>query len=143
VVLDTCGVQVRARAAKKAINGMHEYKSACSAARTQAASHRRGSPFTGNRTALADLHVKPPAQKNKMAIEATEMGRNDKMQSISWESLLLPIVLMITGFVLLGAARFGTISLDRVENFWPMAIILVGLVELIPSEDTEQRASNE
>jgi hypothetical protein len=71
------------------------------------------------------------------------MSSNKKIQDIPWQSLLLPMVLMITGAVLLGADRFGTISLDRVTNFWPMAIILVGLVELIPSEDTKQRAGNE
>jgi hypothetical protein len=71
------------------------------------------------------------------------MSKNKKIKDTPWESLLLPIVLMITGAVLLGADSFGTISLDRVTNFWPMAVILVGLVELIPSEDTKQRAGNE
>jgi hypothetical protein len=70
------------------------------------------------------------------------MSKNKKIKDTPWESLLLPIVLMITGAVLLGADSFGTISLDRVANFWPMAVILVGLVELIPSEDTKQRAGN-
>ncbi len=65
---------------------------------------------------------------------------NKKNQDKQWQSLMLPIVLMITGAILLGADGFGTISLDRVTNFWPMAIILVGLAELIPSEETKQRA---
>ncbi|HEY1949372.1 MAG TPA: hypothetical protein VGG97_20360 [Bryobacteraceae bacterium] len=71
------------------------------------------------------------------------MSKNKKIQDTPWENLLLPLVLMITGAVLLGADSFGTISLDRVANFWPMAVILVGLVELIPSEDAKQRAGNE
>jgi hypothetical protein len=71
------------------------------------------------------------------------MSKNKKIKDTRWENLLLPLVLMITGVVLLGADSFGTISLDRVANFWPMAVILVGLVELIPSEDTTQRAGNE
>jgi hypothetical protein len=71
------------------------------------------------------------------------MNIKKKLQNISWQSLWLPIVLMITGAVLLGADSLGTISLDRVSNFWPMAIILVGLTELVPSEDTNQRAENE
>jgi hypothetical protein len=71
------------------------------------------------------------------------MSKNKKIQDTPWENLLLPLVLMMAGAVLLCADSFGTISLDRVANFWPMAVILVGLVELIPSEDTKQRAGNE
>ncbi|HMF76634.1 MAG TPA: hypothetical protein VK604_13320 [Bryobacteraceae bacterium] len=66
-----------------------------------------------------------------------------KIRDNQWQNLVLPLVLMITGVILLGADGFGTISLDRLTNFWPMAIILVGLVELIPSEETKQRAGND
>jgi hypothetical protein len=70
------------------------------------------------------------------------MNSNKKIQQ-TWQSLLLPIVLMLAGAILLGADRLGTISLARVTDFWPMAIILVGLAELIPSEDTQRRARND
>jgi hypothetical protein len=70
------------------------------------------------------------------------MNSNKKIQQ-SWQSVLLPIVLMLTGAILLGADSLGTISLARVADFWPMAVILVGLAELIPSEDTQQRAGND
>jgi hypothetical protein len=71
------------------------------------------------------------------------MSKNKIIRNIPWQSLLLPTVLMITGAVLMGANSLGAISLDRLTNFWPMAIILVGLVELIPSEDTQQKAGND
>ena len=65
------------------------------------------------------------------------------LSASNWRSIALPIVLMVTGAVLMGADGLGTLSLDNIKNFWPMAIILVGLVELIPSEDTHQGARNE
>ena len=70
------------------------------------------------------------------------MNRSKKIPQ-TWQSVLLPIVLMLTGVILLGADRLGTISLARVTDLWPMAIILVGLAELIPSEDTQRRADND
>lgn len=50
-----------------------------------------------------------------------------------WESLVLPLVLMITGLLVLFGADAGLLSLDRIQNLWPAAIILVGLAELLPS----------
>lgn len=47
-----------------------------------------------------------------------------------WESVALPIVLMITGLVLLGGDYLGMLSLDRIQNFWPIAIIVIGFMEL-------------
>jgi hypothetical protein len=61
----------------------------------------------------------------------------------NWESLALPFVLIITGAILMGADGFGTLSLDQIKNFWPMAIILVGLVELVQSGDAKERAGND
>jgi hypothetical protein len=69
------------------------------------------------------------------------MNINKQIEETSWQSLLLPVVLMITGAILLAAVSFGAISLDRLTNFWPMGIILVGLVELVSPEETKQRAS--
>jgi hypothetical protein len=53
-----------------------------------------------------------------------------------WESLALPIILMLTGLVLLGGSGLGVVSLDRIQNLWPLALILIGLSELIPSGDS-------
>lgn len=51
----------------------------------------------------------------------------------NWESLALPVILMLTGLVLVAASGFGVVSLDRIQNLWPVALVLVGLTELIPS----------
>lgn len=49
-----------------------------------------------------------------------------------WQTLALPFVLMITGVILLAGDGFGLLSLDRIQNLWPMAVILVGLADLMP-----------
>lgn len=62
------------------------------------------------------------------------MERNRKANwKQNWESLALPIILILTGLVLLIASGFGVVSLDRIQNLWPEALVLVGLTELIPS----------
>jgi hypothetical protein len=52
------------------------------------------------------------------------LGQND------WEGIALPIVLMITGVILLGGDYLGMLSLDRIQNLWPLALIVIGFVEL-------------
>ncbi len=62
------------------------------------------------------------------------MKRNRKADwKQNWESFALPIILMLTGLVLLVASSLGVVSLDRIQNLWPEALVLVGLTELIPS----------
>jgi hypothetical protein len=63
-------------------------------------------------------------------MSTNEFGSRHK----NWEGMALPLVLMITGLILLAGDHFGLLSLDRIQNLWPMAVILVGLVELIPSQ---------
>lgn len=49
---------------------------------------------------------------------------------LDWESIAIPIVLMLTGLILVGGDYFGVLSLDRIQNLWPAAVILIGLTEL-------------
>jgi hypothetical protein len=51
-----------------------------------------------------------------------------------WEGLALPVILMITGLILLAGDHLGVLSLDRIQNLWPMSVILVGLAELVPGK---------
>jgi hypothetical protein len=60
-----------------------------------------------------------------------------------WESLLLPIVLMLTGALVLAVADYGLVSLDRVRDLWPAAIILVGLADLLPQGRSAERGQHE
>ena len=50
----------------------------------------------------------------------------------NWQDLALPVVLLITGIILLGGDWIGLLSLDRIQNLWPVSFILVGLIELGP-----------
>jgi len=62
---------------------------------------------------------------------------------VAWKNLLLPVVLMATGAIVLASADFGLVSLDRVQNLWPAALILVGLVELLSEDSSAQRGQHE
>jgi hypothetical protein len=48
----------------------------------------------------------------------------------SWQNLAIPIVLLLTGLILIGGDGMGLLSLDRIQNFWPLALIVVGALEL-------------
>jgi Domain of unknown function (DUF5668) len=58
-----------------------------------------------------------------------------------WIDIVLPIVLTVTGLILIGGDRLGVLSLDRIQNLWPVALILIGVAELFPRP--EQVASAE
>ncbi len=57
------------------------------------------------------------------------------------ESLILPVILLLTGLILIGGDRVGILSLDRIENLWPMALILTGLSEMLTSGDEQAEKS--
>ena len=62
-----------------------------------------------------------------------------KPSNTDWENIALPIILILTGLVLLGAGLAGWLSLDRIQNLWPAAIILIGLAELLPQHNDRSR----
>ncbi len=51
----------------------------------------------------------------------------------SWQNLAIPMALLLTGLVLIGGNGMGLLSLDKIQNFWPLSLIVVGLMEL-PSD---------
>jgi hypothetical protein len=48
----------------------------------------------------------------------------------SWQNIAIPIVMLVTGLILIGGDTVGVLSLDRIQGFWPLALIAVGAVEL-------------
>ncbi len=62
------------------------------------------------------------------------------MKRTELENLILPVVLLLTGLILIGGDRVGILSLDRIQNLWPVAFILVGLTDLFSSD--EQRPAH-
>jgi hypothetical protein len=61
-----------------------------------------------------------------------------------WQGIAIPIALMITGIALLGGDLLGFLSLDRIQNFWPAAVIAIGVMELLSwhSEDRKPPADS-
>jgi len=56
----------------------------------------------------------------------------------SWQNVAIPIVFLLTGLVLVGGDSLGLLSLDRIQNLWPLSIILVGVLELVPARKERQ-----
>jgi hypothetical protein len=64
-------------------------------------------------------------------------------RQMDWKSLFLPIVLILTGALVLAVAGYGLVSLDRVQDLWPAAIILVGLADLFSEAPSTERGQHE
>ena len=62
-------------------------------------------------------------EHRRMTSEQMTSGRD-------WESVALPIAMILTGLVLVGGDLVGLLSLDRIQNCWPMALIAIGVMEL-------------
>ena len=48
-----------------------------------------------------------------------------------WQGIVLPLVLVITGLILVTGDLMGILSLERIQNYWPVAVIAIGLTDLI------------
>ncbi len=59
-------------------------------------------------------------------------------RSLRWQDVALPMILCLTGAILIGGDWFGVLSLDRIQQLWPTAFILTGLVELAPMEGRDR-----
>jgi hypothetical protein len=70
-------------------------------------------------------------------------GKEIANVGIEWKSLILPVVLLLTGTFVLAIAAYGLVSLDRVQNLWPVAIILVGLADLFTEGPSGGRDEHE
>ncbi|HEX4771907.1 MAG TPA: hypothetical protein VH351_13800 [Bryobacteraceae bacterium] len=62
-----------------------------------------------------------------------------RYQIPSWQDIALPMILLLTGILLLGGDWIGFLSLDRIANLWPCAFILAGLVELSAGSPTRRQ----
>ncbi len=61
-------------------------------------------------------------------------------QTVQGESMLLPVILLLTGLILIGGDRVGILSLDRIQNLWPVALILIGLSDLLAGSGEDNAA---
>ena len=62
--------------------------------------------------------------------------KNIVSRKTDWEGLAVPIVLMITGLILLVGDYLGMLSLDLIQNLWPVALIMIGFIDLSPQSGT-------
>ena len=49
-----------------------------------------------------------------------------------WQTLAVPVVLILTGLLLMAGEALGVVPSLRLENLWPIAVLLIGLGELLP-----------
>lgn len=65
----------------------------------------------------------------------------DTQQNISgytdWETIAVAVILLVTGCILIGGDLAGVLSLDRIQNLWPVAIIAVGIIDLLDNEGSK------
>ncbi len=60
-----------------------------------------------------------------------------------WQGILLPVVLVLTGLILVGGDLMSVLSLDRIQNYWPVAVIVAGLTDLIADPERNRPAREE
>ncbi len=63
-------------------------------------------------------------------------------RQMDWESLALPLVLMLTGLIVIIGNWLGVLSLDRIQDLWPGAVIVIGLAELMPLPGNQSQAAD-
>jgi hypothetical protein len=95
-------------------------------------------PLTDSPSALTDSRLTQPPLPSYYQLEAI-MQATHEPRKLRWQDVALPSVLLLTGLVLMTFDWTGVVSLDRIQNFWPVAFILTGLVELAPA-DIETRS---
>ena len=95
--------------------------------------YRLEGAFAGSNRQLADYLM------NQTTIDSS-IDLRMVMKRREFEGLILPLVLLLTGLILVGGDRMGILSLDRIQNLWPMALILIGLTDFLDSSNAEPGA---
>lgn len=68
------------------------------------------------------------------------MQGRDLTSRRDWAATAIPVALIVTGLVLVGGDWLGILSLDGIRNFWPLALITVGILEwVMPIETRHNR----
>lgn len=58
------------------------------------------------------------------------------------EMIAIALIWIATGLILVGGDLFGILSLDRIENLWPLALIMVGAVDFLLQSDRPRSVRN-
>ncbi|MBV9762927.1 MAG: hypothetical protein JO340_20370 [Acidobacteriaceae bacterium] len=54
------------------------------------------------------------------------------------ETIAIAIIWIVTGLILVGGDFVGILSLDRIANLWPVALIMVGAVDFVLQDEASQ-----
>ena len=95
--------------------------------------HRLEAAFAGSHLQFADYLMNQTTINSRIDLRMV-------MKRKEFEGLILPLVLLLTGLILVGGDRMGLLSLDRIQNLWPMALILIGLTDFLDSSNAEPGA---
>ena len=91
--------------------------------------------FAGKRPQTADSLLNRSRIPRRIRLRKQMTLRNLRSRLREMEGLILPAILLLTGLILIGGDHVGILSLDRIENLWPVALILVGLSDLLTGKD--------
>lgn len=90
-------------------------------------------PLVDNWTHFADFEMPEDAAAITIETGKRTMDHNRyKTVDRDWQSLAVPVVLILTGLLLVTGEALGLLSGVRIENLWPIAVLLIGLGELQP-----------
>lgn len=51
------------------------------------------------------------------------------MKQLMWQDLAVPMVLTLTGLLVMLFSWTGVVNLDTIRSLWPSSLILIGLAE--------------
>jgi hypothetical protein len=52
-------------------------------------------------------------------------------RSVDWQDVAAPLVLLLTGLLLTSGVCMQWLSLEKMQNLWPAALLLAGLVKVV------------
>ncbi len=55
-----------------------------------------------------------------------------------WQDVVAPVILLLTGLFLTSGACLEWLSLDKMQNLWPAALILFCLVDMVTTDVRER-----
>ncbi len=61
---------------------------------------------------------------------------------LDYASLAGPVVLILTGLLLVTGAALGFLSLAKIQSLWPIALMLIGLSELSPPSESQPQSGS-
>jgi hypothetical protein len=100
-------------------------------------------PLVGKHPLFADFRLHYTQIPLSIKVEVIMRSKQISAPPSEWQSLLPGVVLILTGLLILAIAAYGLLSLDRVRDLWPAAIILVGLADLLTESPSAERGQHE